>query len=151
VTRPASGGPEAGRSDIRDRADVSALVEEFYRAAFADALLGPVFVDVARLDLTAHLPIMCDFWETVLFRSGRYRRNALAVHAALHARTPLTADHFTRWLEIWTRTVDRRHAGEKAELAKEQARRIAWSLNRRLSGESASEFVTIRRRQRRPR
>ena len=31
----------------------------------------------AEPDLSAHLPVMCDFWETVLLRAGRYRRNAL--------------------------------------------------------------------------
>jgi Truncated hemoglobins len=56
------------------------LVTDFYGRASADELLGPVFVDVARMDLTAHLPVMCDFWETVLFRAGRYRGNALHPH-----------------------------------------------------------------------
>ena len=54
--------------DLRGRGDVEALVREFYPRAFADRLLGPVFIDVARMDLPAHLPVMCDFWETVLSR-----------------------------------------------------------------------------------
>ena len=37
-------------------------------------------------------------------------------------------------------------AGEKAELAKVQASRVAWSMTRRLNGESGSEFVTLRHR-----
>lgn len=114
--------------DLRDRSDVARLVEAFYRRAFADELIGPIFTDVARMDLAHHLPIMCDFWETVLFRTGRYRRNALAVHLALNARFPLEAEHFERWLELWTQTVDERHEGERAELAKLQASRIAGSL-----------------------
>jgi len=32
-----------------------------FRRAFADELLEPVFIDVAQLDLDAHLPVMCDF------------------------------------------------------------------------------------------
>jgi truncated hemoglobin YjbI len=59
-----------------DREDVERLVRTFYTRAFDDPLLGPVFLDVAHLDLEAHLPVMCDFWETVLFRAGLYRRNA---------------------------------------------------------------------------
>ncbi|WP_328760305.1 group III truncated hemoglobin [Streptomyces sp. NBC_00271] len=139
-------GNHSDRPDIRGRSDVELLVTEFYSAAFADPLLGPVFVDIARMDLAEHLPVMCDFWETVLFRAGLYHRNALAVHVALHARARLTSDHFARWLFIWTHTVDRRFSGGKAELAKEQARRIAWSLGQRLNGASGSEFVKIRRR-----
>ena len=132
-------------ADIATRADVSDLVVAFYSSAFLDDLLGPVFIDVAKLDLDTHLPIMCDFWETVLFRAGRYQRNALQVHAALHQKSPLTPEHFGRWLEIWTATVDALFVGEKADLAKLQATRIAWSMSRRLMGESGSEFVTIRR------
>ncbi|MDI1289040.1 MAG: hypothetical protein PSX37_03695, partial [bacterium] len=64
---------------------------------------------------------------------------------ALHQKSPLTPDHFGGWLEIWAATVDTLFAGEKADLAKVQATRIAWSTSRRLMGESASEFVTIGR------
>ncbi|MGH3985522.1 MAG: hypothetical protein ACRDST_23275 [Pseudonocardiaceae bacterium] len=42
--------------------------------------------------------------------------------------------HFERWLALWTATVDERHGGEKAELAKIQAARIAGSISRRLRG-----------------
>ncbi|MGH3797958.1 MAG: group III truncated hemoglobin [Pseudonocardiaceae bacterium] len=123
------------RRDIADRADIAGLVTAFYRRAFADALLGPVFVEIAQMDLAAHLPVMCDFWETVLMRTGRYRRNALRPHLALHAKAELTSAHFERWLTLWAGTVDERHVGEKAELAKVQAGRIAGSLSRRLRGQ----------------
>jgi hemoglobin len=132
------------RRDIVDRADISALVAAFYRRAFADELLGPVFVDIARVDMAVHLPVMCDFWETVLMRAGLYHRNALRPHLLLDAQVPLTAAHFTRWLALWTATVDERHEGERAEFAKVQAARIAGSISRRLRGGSASDMVTIR-------
>lgn len=131
--------------DIRTRDDIAELVRAFYTAAFDDPLLGPVFVDVAQMDLDAHMPIMCDFWETVLFRAGRYRRNALQVHVDLHERAPLTAEHFGRWVQMWHGCVDEMFEGEKAELAKLQGARIAWSMSRRLMGETGSEFVTITR------
>jgi hemoglobin len=135
---------EPVRPDIADRGDISRLVAEFYRRAFADDLLGPVFVDIARVDLSAHLPVMCDFWDTVLLRAGRYRRNALRPHVVLDAEVTLTPAHFARWLALWAATVDERHAGERAELAKVQARRIARSISRRLRGQPATELVTIR-------
>ncbi|MDL9980679.1 group III truncated hemoglobin [Microbacterium sp. ASV49] len=132
--------------DIAGRTDIEEHIVAFYRAAFADALLGPIFTDVARLDLERHLPIMADFWETVLFRAGKYQRNALQVHYVLNARHPLEAEHFERWLELWTATLDARFHGPIAERAKLQADRIAGSLQRRLSGESGSEFVSLSRR-----
>lgn len=129
--------------DIEDRADVKDLVVAFYRAAFADPLIGPVFTEVAHLDLARHLPIMCDFWETVLLGTGRYRRNALRVHAELHARHPLTAEHFERWLAHWDSTVDGLFRGPVADRARLQAGRIAGSLQRRLAGGSGSAFETL--------
>jgi hemoglobin len=90
----------ARRRDIGDRNDIAEMIMDFYARAFADDLLGPVFVDVAKLDLAAHLPIMCDFWETVLFRAGLYRRNALQVHVDLHREAHLTGAHFARWLQL---------------------------------------------------
>jgi hemoglobin len=101
------------------------------------------------MNLDMHLPVMGDFWQTVLFLAGLYRRNALQVHADLHAAAPLRAEHFARWLALWTTTVDDSFAGEKAELAKTQAARISYSISRRLLGESSTEFVTIQRQARR--
>ncbi|WP_214364549.1 group III truncated hemoglobin [Pseudonocardia sp. H11422] len=122
------------RRDIADRDDITALVTAFYRRAFADDVLGPIFVDIARMDLPVHLPVMCDFWETVLLHAGRYRRNALRPHLALNAKVELTEVHFARWLDLWTATVDERHRGDVTELAKVQAARIAGSIARRLRG-----------------
>ncbi|MFJ4989315.1 group III truncated hemoglobin [Streptomyces sp. NPDC088732] len=141
---PAGGAPAA--RDLTGRPDVEALVSAFYGRAFADPLIGPVFTDVAKMDLAAHMPVMCDFWESVLFAAGLYRRNALHPHLALHRLAPLGPAHFDRWLALWTTTVDALYRGEKAELAKTQAQRIAGSLLRRLNSGDASEFVTIRRR-----
>ncbi len=143
-------GTDQAPRGLTGRGDVEVLVRAFYTRAFADPLLGPIFRDVAQMDLEAHLPVMCDFWETVLFRAGLYRRNALQVHADLHAVFPLSSAHFGRWLALWTATVDDLFGGEKAELAKIQAARIAYSISRRLLGESGSEFVAIERHQRHP-
>jgi len=120
--------------DISTRADVEAVVQAFYDRAMADPLIGPVFTDVAQLDLPAHLPIMGDFWESVLFRTGRYQRNAFSVHRSLHERCALTPEHFDRWLALWTSTIDRLYGGPVAERAKLQARRVADSMSRRLNG-----------------
>ena len=104
--------------DIADRDDIRALLVAFYTRAYADDLLGTIFTDIARMDLDAHLPTMCDFWETVLFRSGTYRGNAYIPHAELHEKVELTWPLFERWLELWRATVDERYAGPRAERAK---------------------------------
>ncbi|QDZ16782.1 group III truncated hemoglobin [Humibacter ginsenosidimutans] len=132
--------------DLATRDDVITLVTTFYTRAFDDPLLGPIFTDVAHMDLDHHLPIMADFWQTALFNAGLYHRNALQLHYVLHARHPLDARHFERWLELWTATVDDLYAGEAADRAKEQARLIAGSIQRRLQGRSGSRFESIGQR-----
>lgn len=134
---------ELATRDLATRDDVMRLVTTFYERAFADQLLGPIFVDVAHLDLRRHLPIMADFWQTVLFNAGLYQRNALQLHYVLHARHPLDERHFERWLELFDSTVDDLFVGPVAEHAKLQAERIAGSIHRRLEGRSGSRFETI--------
>jgi hemoglobin len=146
VSPDAASGETRGPADLQDRADVVVLVDAFYRRVFEDPMIGPIFTDVARMDLDHHLPIITDFWDTVLFNSQRYRRDLLQLHLALNRRFPLEARHFERWLALWSVTVDEHFAGRKAELAKTQGRRIAGSIYRRVHGRSASDFETLQRR-----
>ncbi|MFE9425569.1 group III truncated hemoglobin [Kitasatospora sp. NPDC006697] len=115
-------------SDITERADLELLLRRFYAAAFADPLIGPRF---AGLDLAAHLPHITDFWAGSLLRNAEYRRNLFAPHTAL----PLTAEHYGRWVQLWSAAVDGLFAGPNAERAKAQAQRIAVAMIRRTTGE----------------
>ncbi|WP_207344070.1 group III truncated hemoglobin [Arthrobacter sp. E3] len=135
--------PDPERKDISSREDILTLVETFYTRAFADELIGRIFTDVVHMDLPRHMPIMADFWQTVLFKAGLYSRNALKIHFDIHAQEPLTLEHFNRWLQLWTNTVDELFSGEKAEMAKVQAHLIAGSLHRRVTGRPASQYSTI--------
>jgi hemoglobin len=119
-------------SDIETRADCERLVREFYARAFADPMIGFLFTDIARLDLEAHVPRIAAFWETVLLGARTYGGGAFRPHAALNAKVPLRAGHFERWLTIWRETVDDLFAGERADLAKAHAERVAHAFLRRL-------------------
>src|SRR4051794_41669583 len=92
--------------DIETRADCERLVRCFYGKAMQDPLIGWIFVDVARLDLEAHVPVIASFWETILLGARSYGGGAFAPHSALHARAGLQRGHFERWLGLWAGTVD---------------------------------------------
>jgi hemoglobin len=116
------------KRDIETRADIDRLMDVFYERALADDVIGYIFTDVAKLDLAHHLPIIGDFWESLLFGTPAYSkhgRNALFVHKELHEKSSLTAAHFERWLEIFTSTTDEMFAGERAEYLQHRARAIA--------------------------
>ena len=120
------------RRDIETRTDCEQLVRSFYAKAMADPLIGWIFVDVARLDLEAHVPVITSFWETILLGARSYGGGAFTPHARLHERAGLQSGHFERWLVLWSETVDELFAGDRAELAKEHAVRVAAAFQGRL-------------------
>jgi len=115
--------------DIETRADCERLVRAFYNKALVDPIIGWIFVDVAKLDVEAHVPQIASFWETILLGAHSYAGGAFAPHAALHMQTPLRGGHFERWLWLWSGTV---------ELAKSHAQRVARAFHSRLDDMSAA-------------
>ena len=79
-------------TDLATRADVHALLARFYGRVLVDDLLAAPFTDVREKGLDAHLPVMCDFWETMLFRAGTCRGNAFNDHDGPRPRPGEFAD-----------------------------------------------------------
>jgi len=119
-------------ADIQTRADVEQLVRAFYGRALEDPIIGFIFTDVAKLDLEAHVPRITSFWETILLGERTYGGGAFAPHARLHMQVGLRRGHYVQWLNLWTATVDELFAGERAELAKAHAQRVAGAFYGRL-------------------
>jgi hemoglobin len=119
-------------ADISSRSDCERLVRAFYGRALTDPVIGWIFVDVAHLDLEAHVPRIASFWETILLGAHSYNGGAFRPHAAIHAQARLRAGHFERWLWLWHTTVDELFAGERSELAKRHATRVAQAFHGRL-------------------
>jgi hemoglobin len=107
-------------------------VRAFYGRALEDPIIGFIFVDVAKLDLEAHVPRITSFWETILLGARAYSGGAFRPHAELYAKVRLREGHFAQWLNLWSGTVDELFAGERAELAKAHAHRVAQAFLARL-------------------
>jgi hemoglobin len=120
--------------DIQTREDCERLVRAFYGKALEDPIIGWLFTDIAKLDLEAHVPKITSFWETILLGAQSYGGGAFRPHAALHMKARLRAGHFERWLALWRTTVDEMFAGDRAELAKAHALRVARACHARLEG-----------------
>ena len=119
------------KRDIETRADLQELLTEFYKITILDEMIGHHFNDI---DIESHLPIIVDFWEKILFGKPVYFNNPLTVHQKLHEKFPLKFEHFVRWVEIFSQTVNRLFKGEVADAAKLRAKMIGHSLNQRLNG-----------------
>jgi len=125
------------KQDIENREDIDLLMRIFYQRAMADETIGYIFTDVAKLDLKHHLPIIGDFWETLLFQTGSYQkhgRNPLMVHGELNDKEPLLPVHFERWLEIFTEAVDELFHGERSDFLKMRAKMIGNRMLNFVSG-----------------
>ena len=113
------------KKDIENRDDIAVLINRFYDKVRSSDKIGYIFNDVAKVNWEHHLPIMYDFWENVLFNTGSYKKNAIAVHKKLNELTPLHKEHFAEWLILWHQTVDELFSGSNGEKVKQRATSIA--------------------------
>jgi hemoglobin len=133
-----SGGrvEHSGR-DLDSREEIEQLVTRFYRDVAQDDLLGPYFNHIAKVDWYAHTGNVTDYWTSILLGTPRDEGDVIEAHRWLHDHTPMRAEHFTRWLEMFNTTVDAGWSGPLAAYAKKRARGTAWAMSRRLLGEAA--------------
>jgi hemoglobin len=106
------------RQDILSRKDLITLVDSFYEKVKSDSLLGPVF---GHVDWPKHLPVMYNFWCSMLLGEGSYTGNPLQNHLNL----AIERSHFDRWLTLFNETVDEHFAGDRADETKMRAQAIA--------------------------
>ena len=120
------------RRDIKNRADIHKLVHAFYDRLLKEESFKHLFFEVADIDVLEHLDIIVDFWESVLFQAGKYKRDVLQKHLDLHMLHPLTEKHFNQWLSLFNETVDEHFSGEKAKGAKDRALSIATIIRMKI-------------------
>jgi hemoglobin len=120
------------KKDITTREDLLLLVQHFYVKLLNDSAINYLFTDVAKIDITQHLQVLVNFWDSILFQSDTYQKNAMQPHISLHQKSPLNAQHFEIWLGYFNETLDELFEGEKAFLAKERALSIATVMKIKL-------------------
>lgn len=108
-------------TDLTSEEDIRTLVDAFYEQVNQDELLSPIFNDVAHVNWQHHLPNMYQFWSSVLFGTAVYKGRPFPKHFGL----PVDRTHFSRWMQLFTQTVDTHFTGPMAEHAKERAISIA--------------------------
>jgi hemoglobin len=115
--------------DILNREDLVLLMNRFYSKALTDATIGHYFTEVVQLNMEKHLPVITDFWETILFDTGKYYGNTMKVHEDLHEKSPFISAHFNRWIDMFKETVDEYFEGNNAEKIKQRATSISTVMN----------------------
>jgi len=114
---------------------IKTLVNTFYDKVRADQQLGPVFDQaIAEGTWPEHLETMCDFWSSVMLKTGRYHGNPAVKHLNIPA---FDASLFDRWLELFSETAGEVFPeGEAAAEFEGASRNIARSLKFMLYGKA---------------
>lgn len=113
---------------IKNREDITILVNKFYAKIRKDELLGPIFTGHIPNDKWAvHLSKLTDFWEMRLFGIPNFKGNPTQKHINVDKNLNHTMEpaHFETWLKLWSETIDELYAGELANSAKIMANNMA--------------------------
>lgn len=113
------------KPDIRNRQDIILLIDRFYERVRLDPVIGYIFTDVAKVDWEKHLPVMYDFWTSLLLDEQSYIGNPMLKHISLNKLAPLGSNEFSTWLTHFKNTVGELFEGPKAEEAIARAEHIA--------------------------
>ena len=109
----------SGKKKIENGDDVKLLLDSFYAKVKKDSLLAPVFQSriPTEADWPAHMDILYQFWESVLFGVSAFRGNPFPKHIGLG----INAGHFDRWIELFHATIDELFTGQIADEAKQKS------------------------------
>ncbi|WP_139956178.1 group III truncated hemoglobin [Flavicella sediminum] len=112
--------------DIDSRKDLHKIVALFYTKLFADADMAVFFTEFKEPELLEkHLAVLVDFWDGILFDSGTYKKNAMAPHFEKNKSIPFEDQHFKKWIQLFSESVDFLFEGQSAETIKSRAQSIA--------------------------
>ena len=129
------------KKDISNRQDIQLLVDTFYIKVKADPIIGFFFTEVIQLNWDVHIPIMYDFWNSILFGKGGYKGNPVLKHVELHQKHPLENVHFDRWISLFSETVDELFEGNIATLAKSKANTMAQLMLYKIQQSGEKGFI----------
>lgn len=114
--------------EIKGEEEVKIMVDSFYDKVNEDDLLSPIFNGFSKVNWDKHLPIMYNFWGTVLFGKGSYSGSPFPKHLSL----PVEDKHFERWVELFKQTIDENFTGEMADSVKLRAQSIAITFSSKI-------------------
>jgi hemoglobin len=107
---------------------IEQLVTHFYQRVRNDEVLGPIFNDVAKVDWAHHIPLICQFWNSIMLKTNEYHGNAYRKHVVLGEKINLTEAHFDRWLMLFQEEAFKHLPDQDAQLITGKAINIANSL-----------------------
>jgi hemoglobin len=119
--------------DITTPKDIEHVLGLFYSRVVHDETIGYFFTEVVPLDLETHIPLITNFWESVVFGTKGYRKNVMEIHQHIHHLSAIKKEHLDRWVAVFHQTIDENFSGSHAELMKQRASSIASLMDIKLN------------------
>lgn len=113
------------KRDISCREDIELFIRAFYECVVKDETIGIIFTSVIKMDWENHIPLITDFWETILLDNPVYKNNAMEVHYHINKIFQLQKNHFDAWLHLFNSTLLKMYEGPVTNLALQRAAGIA--------------------------
>lgn len=111
-----------------NKTHIENLVTHFYQRVKKDELLGPIFNDVAQIDWEHHIPLLCQFWNSIMLKTNEYHGGAYMKHVLLGQKVDIEESHFERWLSLFKEEALKHLPPEAAKEIIQKAAMIADSL-----------------------
>ena len=117
------------KKDISSRKDIHFIITEFYKKLTSDSEMLPFFEEIVKLNhLEKHIDIIADFWQDILLQTNTYKNNVLQKHLDFDKKIQFKKEHFIKWLQFLTTTIDKSFEGQTAQNMKDRANSIAMVM-----------------------
>ena len=128
--------------DLDDVGEISEMVRRFYADVAQDDVLGPMFIEVAQVDWSEHLPKLTAFWSRALLGLPGYVGNPYRAHSLVHYQRSFQPEHFERWLTLFHETLDLGWVGPHTDRARDIANNVARVHSQQLIGQAVQIETT---------
>jgi len=117
------------------RENLNKMVVIFYTKILKDEIVGPFFIEKLGDDLNndqwvPHIELLTNFWASIALGDPTYRGNPFAPHASIEN---ISREAFSRWLELFSQTLDIVYISEIADQFKQRSTVIAGNFMRNLA------------------
>jgi hemoglobin len=117
------------KQELKNRNDIEVLVRTFYEKVRKDDVIQHFFASMTDADWQTHLPVMYNFWSSILLGEGTYQGGMMFKHFQLNRQIPMQKPHFDRWEKLFLETVNELFEGELAEEIKRRASSVSQLMH----------------------
>lgn len=120
------------KADLDTAKNIHLFIDLFYQQVLQDALLAPIFLDVAKINLAQHKQHIYAYWQKLLLKDPSYQRNTMDIHRQLNGKQRLQPQAYKQWLTLFKQAALENFAGDYTNKAVKIAENIAANMEDRL-------------------